>query len=148
MLNCYCCEHFFNAFCGNDITVGAQYAALTLSSYPGASIEQWEILFITQYLNFILVDNEVSPSHSVEITSWIRYLSFFTVYVYINITDKQINKGCSIEFLSVRAILAVCMQRKCQVYSINATFVTICNMTKVRSLNVIVPWPSTNINAK
>jgi hypothetical protein len=36
-----------------------------------------EILFITQYLNVMLVDNEVS--HSVEITSWIRYLSFFTV---------------------------------------------------------------------
>jgi hypothetical protein len=29
------------------------------------------------YCDFILVDNEVS--HSVEITSWIRYLSFFTV---------------------------------------------------------------------
>jgi hypothetical protein len=41
MLNCYCREHliFFNAFCGTDITVGAQYAALTLSSCPGASIE-------------------------------------------------------------------------------------------------------------
>ena len=33
-------------------------------------------------------------------------------------------------------------------YSINATFVTSCNTTKVRSLNVIVPRPSTNINAK
>jgi hypothetical protein len=31
----------------------------------------------TQYFNFILVDNEVS--HSVEITSWIRYLNFSTV---------------------------------------------------------------------
>ena len=62
MLNCYCREHliFFNAFCGTDITViGAQYATLTLSSCPGASIEQWEILFMTQYFNFILVDNEV-----------------------------------------------------------------------------------------
>jgi hypothetical protein len=28
-----------NAFCGTDITVGAQYATLTLSSCPGASIE-------------------------------------------------------------------------------------------------------------
>ena len=33
-------------------------------------------------------------------------------------------------------------------YSINATFVTSCNTTKVRSLDVIVPRPSTNINAK
>jgi hypothetical protein len=33
MLNCYCREHliFFYAFCGTDITVGAQYATLTLS---------------------------------------------------------------------------------------------------------------------
>ncbi|CAB9544303.1 hypothetical protein BROOK1789C_1580 [Bathymodiolus brooksi thiotrophic gill symbiont] len=30
---------FFYAFCGTDITVGAQYATLTLSSCPGASIE-------------------------------------------------------------------------------------------------------------
>ena len=30
---------FFNAFCGTDITIGAQYATLTLSSCPGASIE-------------------------------------------------------------------------------------------------------------
>ena len=79
MLNCYCREHLiiFYAFCGTCITVGAQYATFTLSGCPGASIEQWEILFITQYFNFILVDNE--ESHSVEITSWIRYLSFFTV---------------------------------------------------------------------
>jgi hypothetical protein len=34
-----CHEHFFNAFCGTDITVGAQNATLTLSSCPGASIE-------------------------------------------------------------------------------------------------------------
>ena len=69
MLNCYCREHLilFNALCGTDITIGAQYATLTLSSCPGAPIEKWEILFITQYFNFILVDNEVS--HSVEITS-------------------------------------------------------------------------------
>ena len=33
-------------------------------------------------------------------------------------------------------------------YSINATFVTSCNTTKVRSLNVIDTRPSTNINAK
>ena len=33
-------------------------------------------------------------------------------------------------------------------YSINATFVTSCNTTNVRSLDVIVPRPSTNINAK
>ena len=49
-------------------------------------------------------------------------------------TDKQINKGCSIEFLSARSILAVCIQRKCLVYSINATFVTSCNTTNVRAL--------------
>jgi hypothetical protein len=30
---------FFYAFCGTAITVGAQYATLTLSSCPGASIE-------------------------------------------------------------------------------------------------------------
>jgi hypothetical protein len=29
----------FYAFCGTDITVGAQYDTLTLSSCPGASIE-------------------------------------------------------------------------------------------------------------
>jgi hypothetical protein len=34
------------------------------------------------------------------------------------------------------------------VYSINATFDTSCNTTKVRDLDVIVPYPSTNINAK
>ena len=33
-------------------------------------------------------------------------------------------------------------------YSINATFVTSCNTTKVRSLDVIDTRPSTNINAK
>ena len=33
-------------------------------------------------------------------------------------------------------------------YSINATFDTSCNTTKVRDLDVIVPRPSTNINAK
>jgi hypothetical protein len=33
--------------------------------------------FYKAIFNFIIVDNEVS--HSVEITSWIRYLSFFTV---------------------------------------------------------------------
>jgi hypothetical protein len=30
---------FFNAFCSTDITIGAQYATLTLRSCPGASIE-------------------------------------------------------------------------------------------------------------
>ena len=41
MLNCYCREHLicFNTFCGTDIMIGAQYATVTLSSYPGASIE-------------------------------------------------------------------------------------------------------------
>jgi hypothetical protein len=34
------------------------------------------------------------------------------------------------------------------VYSINATFVTSCNTTKVRELDVIVSRPSTQINAK
>jgi hypothetical protein len=34
------------------------------------------------------------------------------------------------------------------VYSINATFVTSCNTTNVRALDVIVPRPSTNINTK
>jgi hypothetical protein len=31
MLNCYCREHlnFVNAFCGTDITVGAQHATLS-----------------------------------------------------------------------------------------------------------------------
>ena len=33
-------------------------------------------------------------------------------------------------------------------YSINATFVTSCNMTKVRDLDVIVPRLSNQINAK
>ena len=39
MLNCYCREHliFFNAFCGTDITIGSQYATLTLSSCPGTA---------------------------------------------------------------------------------------------------------------
>ena len=32
-------------------------------------------------------------------------------------------------------------------YSINSTFVTSCNTTEVRALDVIVPCPSTNINA-
>ena len=30
---------FVYAFCGTDVTVSAQYATLTLSSCPGASIE-------------------------------------------------------------------------------------------------------------
>jgi len=34
------------------------------------------------------------------------------------------------------------------VYSINATFVTSSNTTKVRDLDVIVPRPFTQINAK
>jgi hypothetical protein len=34
------------------------------------------------------------------------------------------------------------------VYSINATFVTSCNTTEVRDLDVIVSRPSTQINAK
>jgi len=34
------------------------------------------------------------------------------------------------------------------VYSINATFVTSCNTTNDRDLDVIVPRPSTQINAK
>jgi hypothetical protein len=36
------CKHVYNfvyAFCGTDITVGAQYATLTISSCRGASIE-------------------------------------------------------------------------------------------------------------
>ena len=33
-------------------------------------------------------------------------------------------------------------------YPINATFVTSCNTTTVRASDVIVPCPSTNINAK
>jgi hypothetical protein len=37
----------------------------------------------------------------------------------------QVNKGCSIEFLSARMILAVSIYKKKKwVYSINATFVT------------------------
>ena len=68
----------------------------------------------------------------------------------MNVIDSgmQINKGCGIEFLSARPILAVSIKRKLYVYSINATFVTSCNTTKVRDLDVIVPRPSTQINAK
>ena len=64
----------FLCFCCTDITAGAQYAIFTCGRCP---VEQWMILFIIQYLIFILVDNEVS--HSVEITSWKRNLNFFTV---------------------------------------------------------------------
>ena len=79
MLNCYCREHliFLMLFVALTSRLVLNTLHSLLSSCPGASIEQWEIFFITQYFNFILVDNEVS--HSVEITSWIRYLSFFTV---------------------------------------------------------------------
>jgi hypothetical protein len=45
----------------------------------------------------------------------------------------QINKGCSIKFLSAQTILAV------SIYKENATFVTDFNTTKVRYLDVIVP---------
>jgi hydroxymethylpyrimidine pyrophosphatase-like HAD family hydrolase len=44
-----------------------------------------------------------------------NYFHEYDIYVssqyngYINITDKQINKGCSIEFLSARTILTVCI---------------------------------------
>jgi hypothetical protein len=50
-------------------------------------------------------DNEVS--HSVEIASWKLYQISSQYNGYINIIDMQINKGCSIEFLSARTILAV-----------------------------------------
>jgi hypothetical protein len=40
MLNCNCREHLIvYAFCGTGITVDAQYATITLSRCPGASIE-------------------------------------------------------------------------------------------------------------
>jgi hypothetical protein len=39
---------FLYAFCGTDITVGAQYAALTLSSCPGASIFINKIIFLSK----------------------------------------------------------------------------------------------------
>ena len=45
----------------------------------------------------------------------------------------QINKGCSIEFLSAQTILAI------SIYKENAKFVTDSNATKVRYLDVIVP---------
>ena len=57
MLNSYCREHLiFYVFCGTDITAGAQYSTFNCGRYPGASGEYWEILFLMQYLNFILVD--------------------------------------------------------------------------------------------
>jgi hypothetical protein len=57
VLNSYCREHLIcYAFYGTDITAGAQYATITCSRYPGASVEYWEILFLMQYLNVILVD--------------------------------------------------------------------------------------------
>ena len=92
MLNCYCREHliFFYAFCGTDIRLGAQYATLTLSSCPGASIGVRDF-FIRQYFDFILVDNEVS--HSVEITSWIfKFLHsiMFTLTLQISKLTKAV----------------------------------------------------------
>ena len=56
MLNRYCREHliFFYAFCGTGITVGAQYATLTLSSCEwvgqsvGRSVSQSVLLKIGQ----------------------------------------------------------------------------------------------------
>ena len=45
----------------------------------------------------------------------------------------QINKGCSIEFLSAQTILAISIHKE------NAKFVTDFNATKVRYLDVIVP---------
>jgi hypothetical protein len=47
--------------------------------------------------------------------------------VYINITDKEINKGCSIEFLSARTILAF-------VYKENVR----CTRLMQRSLQVVI----------
>jgi hypothetical protein len=44
--------------------------------------------------------------------------------------------------------LAHVYKENVKVYSINATFVTSCNTTKVRDLDVIVPRPSIQINAK
>jgi hypothetical protein len=64
---------FCYAFCGTGITVGAQYATLTVQAHH---LSSGRLLFIIQYFDFIPVDNEVS--HSVEITSWKRYLHFFT----------------------------------------------------------------------
>ena len=52
--------------------VGAQYATLTLSSGPDLSSVRF---FLKR--NILILYSLIS--HSVEITSWIRYLSFFTV---------------------------------------------------------------------
>ena len=70
MLNCYCREHliFFMLFVAQ---------ASLLVAVQAHQLSSGRFFFITQYFNFILVDNEVS--HSVEITSWIRYLNFSTV---------------------------------------------------------------------
>ena len=57
-----------------------------------------------------------------------------SIMFYINVIDMQINKGCSIKFFSAQTILAV------SIYKENATFVT--------SWDVIIPRPSTQINAK
>ena len=57
------------------ITSGVHCATFTFGRSPGASnnLTGGKFIFsIMPYLNFILVDNKVS--HSVEITSWIRYI--------------------------------------------------------------------------
>jgi REP element-mobilizing transposase RayT len=48
------------------------YAIFTFGCCRGSSIDQWEIFYIMQYFNFILVDNKTS--HSVDISSWNRYV--------------------------------------------------------------------------
>ena len=133
MINCYCREHliFFNAFCGTDITIGAQYATLILSSCPGASIEQWEILFITQYFNFILVDNEVSHCGNNFMDTIFKFLHsiIFTLTLQISKLKKAVVLN---SFPHGRFWQFV--YKECQVYSINTTFVTSCNTTNVRAL--------------
>jgi hypothetical protein len=77
----------------------------------------------------------LSASRDVSATKSITNQVFATVAqynVYINVIDMQINKGCSIKFLSAQTILAV------SIYKENATFVTDFNTTKVRYLDVIV----------
>jgi hypothetical protein len=47
-----------------------------------------------------------------------------------------------------RVIYFVINEYKIKILSINAAFVASCNTTKVRAVDVLVPHPSTNINAK
>jgi hypothetical protein len=54
--------------------------------------------------------------YSIDVPGQLLKVSVYDMYVssqynvYINITDKQINEGCSIKFPSARTILAVCIK--------------------------------------